>query len=163
MIRSSILASSVLALTLALVTGCDKGSDEQQKANAAQAEADKKIAEANKEATTKTTGAQVEADKKIAAAEAELGKRREDYRHKMQSDLLDLDKKIDLLEAKAKKATGKAKSDLDLRLTDIRTRRAAFGPSIASVETATAVQWDSTKARVDKDWNDLKALVDKAD
>jgi hypothetical protein len=163
MTRASIFASSALALTLTLVAGCDKASDEQQKANAAQAEADKKIAEANKEATVKTTGAQVEADKKIAAAEADFGKRREEYRHKIQTDLLDLDKKIDLLEAKAKKATGKAKTDLDLNLAQIRTRRAAFGTNVAAVETATAVQWDNTKTRVDKDWSDLKALVDKAD
>src|SRR4051812_15758014 len=102
MIRSSIFASAAMALTLTLVVGCDKPADEQQKANAAQAEADKKIAEANKEATTKTTSAQVEADKKIAAAEGDFGKRREDYRHKIQSDLVDLDKKIELLEAKSK-------------------------------------------------------------
>ena len=99
MTRSSIFAASAMAFTLMFAAGCDKASDEQQKANAAQAEADKKIAEANKEATTKTTSAQVEADKKIAAAEGDFGKRREDFRHKMQGDLVDLDKKIDLLEA----------------------------------------------------------------
>lgn len=162
MIRSSIFASAAMALTLTLAAGCDKGADEQQKANAAQAEADKKIAEANKEAVTKTTGAQVEADKKIAAAEGDFGKRREDYRHKIQGDLVDLDKKIEVLEAKSKVATGKAKTDLDLSLAQIRVRRAAFTADFASVETATAVQWDNTKTRVDKDWTDLKALVDKA-
>ena len=161
MTRSSIFASAGLVLTLTLVTACDK-SDEQQKANAAQAEADKKIAEANKEATVKTTGAQVEADKKIAAAESEFGKRREDYRHKIQTDLIDLDKKIELLEAKAKTATGKAKTDLDLNLAQIRTRRAGFATDMKSVDTSTAVQWDDMKARTDKDWTDLKALVDKA-
>ena len=161
--RASIFASTAMALTLTLVAGCDKASDEQQKANAAQAEADKKIAEANKENLVKTTGAQVEADKKIAAAEGEFGKRREEYRHKIQSDLVDLDKKIELLEAKAKGATGKTKTDLDLRLAQIRARRATFSADLASVENATAVQWDNTKARVDKDWTDLKAMVDKAD
>ena len=163
MIRASILASAAMALTLTLGVGCDKAADEQNKANAAQAEADKKIAEAAKEATTKTTGAQVEADKKIAAAESDFGKRREDYRHKIQSDLVDLDKKIDLLEAKSKTATGKVKTDLDSRLAQIRTRRAAFGTSFTSVATATAPQWDDMKVRMDKEWTDLKALVDKAD
>ena len=162
MTRASIFASTAMALTLTLVAGCDKGADEQQKANAAQAEADKKIAEANKEALTKTTSAQVEADKKIAAAEGDFGKRREDYRHKIQSDLTDLDKKIEILEAKSKAATGKAKSDLELSLAQIRTRRVAFTADLAGVETATSVQWDNTKARVDKDWTDLKAMVDKA-
>jgi len=163
MIRSSILSSAAaMALTLTLLAGCDKGSDEQQKANAAQAEADKKIAEANKEAVVKTTSAQLEADKKIAAAEGDFGKRREDYRHKLQTDLIDLDKKVELLEAKAKTATGKTKTDLDLSLPQIRTRRAGFALDVKSVDTATAIQWDDTKARVDKEWTDLKTLVDKA-
>ena len=166
MTRASILASAATALTLTLTltlgAGCDKGADEQQKANAAQAEADKKIAEANKEAVTKTTSAQVEADQKIAAAEGDFGKRREDYRHKIQSDLVDLDKKIENLEAKSKAATGKAKTDLDLSLAQIRMRRLAFTADVTGVETATSVQWDNTKARVDKDWTDLKAMVDKA-
>ena len=141
MIRTSILASTALALTLTLVAGCDKGADEQQKANAAQAEA----------------------DKKIASAEADFGKRREDYRHKVQTDLIDLDKKIDLLEVKAKKATGKAKTDLDANLASVRASRASFASDVTTIDSATAVQWDGVKAKADKDWSDLKALVSKAD
>ena len=160
--RTSTFTSIGLALTLALAAGCNNASDEQQKANAAQAEADKKIAEANKEAVVKTTSAQLEADKKIAAAEGDFGKRREDYRHKLQTDLIDLDKKVELLEAKAKTATGKTKTDLDRSLPQIRTRRAGFALDVKSVDTATAIQWDDTKARVDKEWTDLKTLVDKA-
>lgn len=163
MTRSTIFASAAMALTLTLGAGCDKAADEQQKANQAQAEADKKIAEANKEAVTKTTGAQVEADKKIAAAEGEFGKRREDYRHKVQTDLVDLDKKIDILDAKAKAATGKVKTDLDAKLAPIHARRAAFGTSFANVSTVTAPVWDDTKVRLDKEWTDLKSMVDKAD
>jgi hypothetical protein len=34
---------------------------------------------------------------------------------------------------------------------------------VKSVETATAPAWNDTKARVDKDYSDLKALVDKVD
>ena len=163
MTRTSIFSSAAIALTLMLGAGCDKAADDQRKANEAQAEADKKIAEANKEGTAKTTSAQMEADKKIAAAQSDFDKRREDYRHKTQSDLVDLDKKIDVLEAKAKGATGKAKADLDVRLPQIRARRAAFARSFASVETATASEWDDMKVRTDKEWTDLKALVDKAD
>ena len=162
MTRATILASAATALTLTLGAGCDKGADEQHKANAAQDEADKKIAEANKEAVTKTTSAQMEADEKIAAAEGDFGKRREDYRHKLQSNLVDLNKKIETLEAKSKAATGKAKTDLELSLAQIRTRRVAFTADLAGVETATAVQWDDTRARMDKNWTDLKAMVDKA-
>jgi hypothetical protein len=57
--------------------------------------------------------------------------------------------------------TGKTKTDLDLSLAQTRTRRATFAADLKAVDTATAVQWDDTKARVDKDWTDLKTLVDK--
>jgi hypothetical protein len=164
MTRTSIFSSAAIALVLTLGVGCeDKAIDAQRKANEAQAEADKKIAEANRERTTETTGAQMEADKKIAAAQNDFDKRREEYRHKVQGDLVDLDKKIDVLEAKAKSATGKAKTDLDGRLVQIRARRAAFGKSFTSVDTANASQWDDLKLRTDKEWTELKAMVDKAD
>jgi hypothetical protein len=162
MIRATIIASAALALTLTCVVGCDKAADDQNKANAAQAEADKKIADAKKEAADKSNAAQAEADKKIAAAEGDFGKRREDYRHKLQTDLIDLDKKIDNLEAKSKTATGKAKADLDANLTTIRARRTTFAQDMKALDTSTAVTWDDTKTRVDKEWTDLKALVDKA-
>ncbi len=68
---------------------------------------------------------------------------------------------MEILEAKSKAA--KVKADLDLSLAQIRTRRSGFGATFAAVETATALQWDNTKARVDKDWADLKAMVDKVD
>jgi hypothetical protein len=164
MIRSSILfAAAATVLSLSLVTGCDRANDDQRKADNAQAEANKKIGEAKTEATTKITSAQVEADKKIAAAEADFGKLREDYRHKVQADLIDVDKKIDRLEAKSKTATGKAKADLDANLTAIRSRRMVFASDVKSLEVATAPAWNDTKAKVDKDFNDLKALVDKVD
>jgi len=162
MIRASIIASTALALTLTCVVGCDKAADDQNKANAAQAEADKKIADAKKEAADKSNNAQAEADKKIAAAEGDFGKRREDYRHKLQTDLIDLDKKIDTLDTKSKTATGKTKADLDANLAQIRTRRATFAQDMKVLDTSTAVTWDDAKGRVDKEWTDLKSLVDKA-
>jgi hypothetical protein len=151
-----------MALTLTLAAGCDKASDEQGRANSAQAEADRKIAAARTESTTKVTSAQLEADNKIAAAESDFGKRREDYRHTMKTDLVALDKKIDLLEAKAKTATGKTKTDLDASLPGIRASRTAFSADMTTLDSTTAMQWDSTKTRMDKDWSDLKAMVDKA-
>jgi hypothetical protein len=151
-----------MALTLTLAAGCDKASDEQQKANTAQAEANNKIAAARTESTTKVTSAQLEADNKIAAAESDFGKRREEYRHTLKTDLIALDKKIELLEAKAKTATGKAKTELDANLTAIRASRSAFSADMTTIDSTTAMQWDNTKTRVDKDWNDLKAMVDRA-
>ena len=155
--------SVVAALLVTSVIGCDRPAErDQEKANQAQVEADKKIAEARKESTTKITSAQVEADKTIAEAQASFAKTREDYRHSTENDLTDLNRKIDVMEADAMKATGKAKADAEVALRDIRVRRDAYKADRASLDTATAATWDNTKARLDKEWEALKTSVSHA-
>ena len=132
---------------------CDKSAADAQK------EADKAQSEAN----TKTTSAQVEADKKIADAKLSFAKTREDYRHDVQSKLDTLDKKIADLDAKAKTATGTAKSKLDANLTSLHTQRDLFAKDFGSIDRDTAATWDSSKMRLDKEWDALKDQASKAD
>jgi F0F1-type ATP synthase membrane subunit b/b' len=139
-------------LPLAAVA-CDKsGADAQREADKAQAQS-----------TTQITNAQVEADKKVAQAQHDFDMTREDYRHDMQAKLDDLDKKIADLDAKSKTDVGHAKAKLDANLPSIHAQRAAFGRDFASIQSDTAMTWDSSKARLDKEWDALKSAVDKAD
>lgn len=143
---------------------CDRNaSDAQYKADKAQSEANREVNQANNEATTKITNAQVEADKKIAEARGDFAASRESFRHDVQTNIDELDKKLEKLEAKAKKSTGKAKADLDANLPALRARRDAFVADFKSIETSTATTWDATKARLEKEWSDLKAAADKVD
>lgn len=154
----------VLATAATLSTfACEKSAKEtQETADKAQAEAQRKISNATAEASSKVTSAEVDAKKKIAEAEGDFAKTREDYRHTTQEHLDAIDKDIADLDAKAKKATGKTKADLDTQLTTLKAQRMAFGEDVKSLETSTAMTWDTTKARVDKEWQDLKAAVDHA-
>ena len=161
MIRTFILTGAVV--TTLLAAACDNNAaTDQQKAVKAQQEANDKAAAATKEATDKTVNAQAEADKKIAEAQASFTKLREDYRHKTTTDLADMDKKIADLDAKAKTATGKAKTDLSAKLVQIHANRDAFAKDWSTLDSSTATTWDGTKARLDKEWSDLKSLVDSA-
>ncbi len=150
-------AAAILSLS---IVACDKPADPQQQSDIAQAEAQQKIAAAKKEADQKITAAQTEADRRTADLQASFARTVEDYRHKTQTDLGDLDRKIDSLDAEEKTATGKAKNDLDAKLPPIKTKRAAFAADFKSIDNAAAVTWDATKARLDSEWNDLKTLVD---
>lgn len=165
MIRTSIISTATgsFALCLSLVTtGCDRrAADDQAKADQAQAEADRKIAEAQREEIVETRSAQVEADKKIAEAQADFSKRREDYRHELDADLIDIDKKIEKAEAELKTATGKKKADLEANLAAVRAQRDKITSESAALERASASTWDDTKARVDKDMSDLKSAAGK--
>lgn len=162
MIRS-IPVSVCMALSLVLATGCNKAADEQKKADEARAEADNKVIEANREASDKINAAQSDADKKVAEAQASFLKLREDYRHSVTEDMVSVDKDIANLEAKAKTATGKAKADIESALPNIQTLRQSVTTEYRSLELASALTWDESKARVDKAVADLKKAVDKAD
>jgi hypothetical protein len=158
--RRALVVGAVLFAFAA--AGCDGAAAEQNKANAAQKQADEKIAAASKEADVKMKSAQAEADKKIADAQAAFTKLREDYRHSTVLNLADLDKKIADLTSKAATETGKSKNELDAKLKLIGPSRDAFVADYKSIETASATTWDTTKARLDKEWTELKASVDKA-
>ena len=160
MIRSSIIAGAVLCL-VATGPGCDSASADQAKVNDAQKEANTKIAAVSSDADAKIRAAQADADKKIAEAQVSFVKLREDYRHSTTMNLATLDKKIADLDAKAATATAAAKTDLDASLGTIHAARAHFAADYTALESASAATWDAAKANLDKEWSDLKALVDK--
>lgn len=138
-----------LLLGAASATACDRASDEERKANAAADEANEKIARATKEA-----------DEKIAAANGSFLKMREDFRHATTTKLVDLDRDVEALAARAKQASGQDKADLDARLSQCRALRAAFAADYELLEVATGAAWDNNKARLDKELLDLRAVVD---
>ncbi len=156
----AVLASSFLVLGAA---ACDKSAaDAQEKADKAQAQANTEITSAQTTADDKARNAQATADKKIAEAQSDFNKTREDYRHTTQSNLDALDKKVADLDAKAKTAAGSSKADLMSRSTSLHAQRDAFAADFKSLDSASVSTWDATKARLDKEWSDLKAAADKA-
>lgn len=156
-------AARLAFLAVLGLAACDKpGADTQEKMNKAQSEASVDIAKAKAEADKKINDAQAEADKKIADAQRDFAKNREDYRHKMSTDLADLDKKLVDIEVKAKKATGKAKAETEASLLGIRSKRESFGTQWKTLDSTTPATWDSTKMSLDKSWSELKTAVDRA-
>jgi predicted nuclease of restriction endonuclease-like (RecB) superfamily len=95
-------------------------------------------------------------------AQSDFAKAREDYRHEKQSGLDLLDKTITDLEGKEKIARLKAKTALDGAIPAVQAQRAAFTVDLRAIDDAGAAEWDSTKARLDKEWSELKAATDKA-
>ncbi len=162
MTRFSNLAAAAAVATMMITAGCATAADEQEKANQAQADANGKISQAQADANAKMRTAQADADKKIAEAQASFMKLREDYRHAMTVKLVDLDKKVAELDARALKVTGKTKADLTANLKTIHESRDRLGSSFSGLDTATSNTWDATSTGVEKQWSDLKVLVDQA-
>ncbi len=131
-----------------------------QKVATAQAEANDKIVAAVAEADQKSKVAQSEVDAKVMAAKEAFLKVREEYRHDVETKLIEFDRSIAELELKAKKAVGQAHVDVHARLKKIRAQREVVAKSCKALETESAMTWDETKARVDREWTELKTLLD---
>jgi hypothetical protein len=161
MTRSILISLTCVSLAVApFMVACDKtGAEAQASANEAQNKANTQVANANDDANKKIAQAQSEADQKIAAAQGDFSKTREDYRHSVQTNLDALNKKLADLDAKA---TTTPKPDLKAALPALKSQRDAFVADFQALGTANAVTWDGTKARLDKEWSDLKTAVDKA-
>ena len=148
--RTIFTLAGVFVLGLA-ASACEKsGKDTQQE-----------VDNANATAQTEITNAKVKADEKINEAQRDFDKTRDDYRHDMQSNLATLDKKIADLDAKTVKATGDKKVELGNKTSTLRADRTAFAEDVRSLDNATAATWDATKARLDKEWSDIKSTSDK--
>jgi hypothetical protein len=149
-----------VAILLAAFCACDKqpGVTEQQK----ETKANEQAATARNDAFQQMENAQAKADRERAEAQVTFEKTREDYRHMRRDDLADIDKKIVDLQADARTATGKKKAELQQNLAPIQARRDAFVRHMQELDTTPAASWDAMKANLDKEWNDLKAQVDKA-
>ena len=78
-------------------------------------------------------------------------------------NLLEFDHKVSELESKANLAKGKTKVELENKLHQIRASRATFAADYQALENQTGAAWDSAKEKLDQEWTELKALVDKAE
>lgn len=159
----------IAACCLSLVAfGCNKsdkaGAEAQHEATQAQAHATTETTKAQIEANKKAETEQAEANKKIAKEEASFSKTREDYRSDMQNKLVELDKKIADLDTKEAKATGNTKAKLEQHLPGIHKERQSFEKDFAALQHENdPATWDTSKARLDKEYDALKNAVDHAD
>jgi vacuolar-type H+-ATPase subunit H len=153
-----IVSSTALITLVASFWACEPpGQTEAQK----ETKANEQALNARSEAEQRAQNAQAEADKDIASARASFAKTREDYLHTKRLDLVSLDTKIMDLEAKTRTMTGKAKSDLDVRIGAILAQRDTFVHHMTELDTDVPATWDAAKANLDKEWDALRTSVDR--
>jgi hypothetical protein len=113
-------------------------------------------------AADRAANARAAGDENYAKARVDFEKSREDYRHSRRIDLADLDKKIIDREAAAKSAAGPTKVQLQHHLHAILAKRGNFARDLQQLDTVPESRWDATRARLDREWDDLKTAVDQA-
>jgi hypothetical protein len=153
---------TVGTVALLFAAGCESAADQQRKADSAQAEANAKAQEAQRDADTNARHAQADADREIADAQEKFSKMREEFRHDLESKLVDVDKEIAGLRSSALTKTGKEKVKLESNLPIIEQRRTSVKEAFEQLEHASASTWDQAKGEVEKRWKELKSSVDAA-
>ena len=87
---------------------------------------------------------------------------RTDYLSRAQSDLNQLDQRVNDLKGKADRAQGNAKAELNAEIVQLRNKQAAAHQRIAQIEAASEDSWQSLQAGADAALNDLKKAYDQA-
>jgi membrane-bound lytic murein transglycosylase len=175
----------ILCTSLLLLPACENSvKDQELKAAQAQREADEKTAKAQREANEKVIKAQNEANEKTAQATAEANrdiakeqakaneeireanqdivKKRNDYQVRTQKEINEIDNKIDDLKVKAQKSDNKAKAEFSDAMRQVDTKRAALDSDLRNIDKQAGPTFDSYKAKVDKEIDDLKKSIDVA-
>ena len=150
--RSIVFRTLLLA---ALFAGCEGAAERQHERTNAETLANEKIGAATDEAARAAV-----ADGGGLLALAGFLRLREDYRHHTAEAMVELDRRVALLQATV--AGPRAPPGLEARLQRIRTQRRRFDDDYLALESASASTWDASRAALDQEWSDLVSLVDAA-
>ncbi len=131
-----VVSASLLSL------GCEKGSSSTRPSDTKVNEAKKKISEAAEAAT--------------AAAKA----KRDEYVADMNKQLDALNVKYEEWKAKAAKAEGDAKKELDKKLEQAKVKRDEAARKLNEVKEASLDQWEKVKDGFSNAFNELKKIIE---
>jgi len=155
-------AIAIGTTALLVATGCETAADQQRKANEAQAEANERALRAQRDADETAARAQADANREIAKAQEKFSKMREEFRHDLQTKLVELDKDIAELRTQSVTQTGQKREKINANLSIIEERRSRVTEAFRELEQANATTWDRVKGEVEKRYDELKHSVESA-
>jgi len=80
----------------------------------------------------------------------------------MQRQLDEMDRKIDMLEARAAKAEGETKVQLEKQVAEFKTRHEMLQKNLDELKAASGDTWSNLKLSFEKAWNDATTQVNTA-
>jgi hypothetical protein len=137
-------------------------NEANEKTAKAHNEADEKMVQANEEARHDIAKGQAKANEEIRAASQDIVKARNDFHASTQKEIHEIDNKIDDLKVKAQKATDKPKPEFTEAMRVVDTKRAALDSDLRNIDTQAPHTFDSYRAKVDKQLDELKKSIDVA-
>ena len=160
MIRNAIIgAALVLIPTLA---ACQRSpADDQAAIDEAQRRADEVAARARHDAEQKAAEAQAKVDDAVRRADASFARARDDLRASTQHDLDVLSKRLNDIEARMSKVTGRRRAELSATMKDLDEKRASLQAAIASIDAVSAQGFEALKTTLNALVDELRKAVDQ--
>ena len=86
---------------------------------------------------------------------------KEAYQKKLEAQLTEWDAKLDVLSARAQKATADARISYENELESLRAKRAAALESLSELRKRSETAWEEMKGGLEKAWDDMSKAMDK--
>jgi DNA uptake protein ComE-like DNA-binding protein len=85
---------------------------------------------------------------------------KEDYQKKMEAQLNEWSARVDVLKAKAEKASATAKIELQEQIEKLKALEVSAREHFTKIQGATATAWNDVKADVTDKWNQVSGAVE---
>lgn len=102
-------------------------------------------------------------DEALEAAKAYTMQQKQEYQQKMEAELNDFNRQVDIkveeLKAKAEKSEAEAKEELDKQIKELREKQKDAQKKLDELKSASGKAWDDLKSEMDAKMNDLKNFI----
>jgi predicted small secreted protein len=88
--------------------------------------------------------------------------KKDEYKSRLEYQMLELDAKTEELKGKAANATESVKREFDKDMSELGRQKAVLNQKLESVKSSSAAAWEDTKAGAESAWNSVKRTYERA-
>ena len=88
--------------------------------------------------------------------------KKDEYRSRLEYQLLELDAKTEELKGKAANASESVKREFDKDMSELSRQKAVLKEKLDSVKSSSAAAWEDTKAGAESAWDSVKRTYERA-
>jgi predicted small secreted protein len=88
--------------------------------------------------------------------------KKDEYRSRLEYQMLELDAKTEELKGKAANASESVKREFDKDMSELSRQKAVLKEKLESVKSSSAAAWEDTKAGAESAWDSVKRTYERA-
>jgi predicted small secreted protein len=88
--------------------------------------------------------------------------KKDEYRSRLEYQMLELDAKTEELKGKAANASESVKREFDKDMSELSRQKAVLNQKLESVKSSSSAAWEDTKAGAESAWDSVKRTYERA-